>query len=273
MGSYFLFLFREWLCRLKELWSWKGIVVIFISFYMIMDTMLEGESGAVNLQGIGSMWLVLVFQPHMGKLLYLLPFSKKERKRYLIMYTEVYWLFLITLCLLIGAIAGIFTGYSILLWIKELVVFTVPFLLAYSSYLIAGIAVHKDGQNMYGKGWLFSTRNCWHREVDIVSGVKEDCMGTENPGKKELSEEEKLIRRKRIVITIVESACMIMISIHAFFSDLLWMLFGRNNAVIAVGMLLAYAGVVIVVGIKWNRVAEELNNVGIAGKEACGCNL
>jgi oligopeptide transport system permease protein len=94
-GGYFLFIIREGLFRLRELWGWRGLVVIVIGFTMVLDSYSESGASGTYMQGVGMLWLVLLFPPRMGKLLYLLPFSKKERKQYLGTYTAIYWTFLL----------------------------------------------------------------------------------------------------------------------------------------------------------------------------------
>ena len=75
-GSYFLFLIREGLIRLKrELWGWRGLAAAFMVFYLVIDLFGAMESDRSTMgQGMAVIWMVVLFPPRMGKLLYLLPF-------------------------------------------------------------------------------------------------------------------------------------------------------------------------------------------------------
>ncbi|MGN1085097.1 MAG: hypothetical protein ACI4QX_08835, partial [Lachnospiraceae bacterium] len=83
IGEYLWFLLREGIFRLRrELVTVRGLIALFIVAYLVLDTWLLAESESTYMmQGFG-VWLVLLFPPRMGRLFFLLPFSKQERKRY-----------------------------------------------------------------------------------------------------------------------------------------------------------------------------------------------
>ena len=63
VGSYFLFLLREGLHRLRrELWGLRGLLALFIVFYLVIDLFGAMESERTTMgQGIAAVWMVLLF--------------------------------------------------------------------------------------------------------------------------------------------------------------------------------------------------------------------
>ena len=259
-GSYFLYILREGLFRLKELWSWKGLVVIAIGLYMVLGCLTEDDGFSMNFQGMGLLWLVVLFPPRMGKLLYLLPFSKKERKRYLANYTLIYWLFLVMVLLVIGGTASLISGNSLLLWIRDMVVYTGPFMLAYSSGMLSAM-VTKDGKTTFQGALVFGNRMSLSGEQNVgVTGTEE-----KNRGK-------KLKNKEEIVKSAILFFCVFLVAIHCFFPEFIWFIFGKKTVVILTSMMVAYLGAVVVGIMSFSEVSKELNSKDGVGKEECACN-
>lgn len=228
-GSYFLFLVREGLFRLRsELWGWRGVVVLLIGAYLVVDLFASTESGsAVIGQGIAVIWMVVLFQPRLGSLLYLLPFSQKERSRYLRTYLFTYLFFQVFVFSVGGGLGCLITKYSYLEWIKIFAFGSCPFLLFYSGVMLYTVAARKEAKNVFS--WLtpfYSTRG-WKEETDNVAGIHEDCKGAVKLQKKkwkELTEAERNIRKKEVWLNTVTLVNVFVLCLQgyfcpAFFSD------------------------------------------------------
>lgn len=275
VGSYFLFLIREGLLRVrKELWGWRGLVAAFIAFYLVVDLLgaMESYRAAMG-QGIAMIWLVLLFPPRMGRLLYLLPFSVKERCRYLLMYLVTYLVFLVFVFSLVGAGACLISGYSYLEWMKVFVFCTVPLLLVYSGSMIYTVAIQKEPRDSFSMVTPFY-RNMW-KEPDEVEGIREDCKREKVLRKKkrrELTEEEWQIRKKELWVNTVAIVAIVFVVIQAYFCPMFMGKDWVNSLIFWIGSVLAYVSAVAAILVYWNRAWEQLNKKGSTGKEACGCN-
>ena len=119
----------------KELFSWRGAVALLIIAYMLLDIygVSKEPSDALISQGVGALWLVLMFPPRMGKLLFLLPFTQKERMRYLVTYTLGYLLYYVSVFFVIGLISLLFSKESFAIWMRHFIIYTLPFILMYSG--------------------------------------------------------------------------------------------------------------------------------------------
>ena len=276
VGSYFLFLIREGLLRVKrELFGWKGLAAAFIVFYLVVDLLgaMESYRAAMG-QGIAMVWLVLLFPPRMGRLLYLLPFSVKERCRYLLMYLVTYLVFMIFVFEVVGAGACLISGYSYLEWSRIFVFSTVPLLMVYSGGMIYTVAIQKEPKESFSMVTPFY-RNMW-KEPDEVEGIREDCKKEKVLQKKkrsELTEEEWSLRKKELWFNAVQIIAVIFVVVQAYICPMFMGKNWVNSIVFWIGAVLAYGSAVIAVVVFWNRVWEQLNKKGSTGKEACGCNL
>ena len=277
-GSYFLFLIREGLYRLRrELWGLRGLLALFIVFYLVIDLFGAMESERTTMgQGIAAVWMVLLFPPRMGKLLYLLPFSKKERSHYLKMYLITYLVFLVFIFLMIGVGACLITGYSYLGWLKFFVFSTVPFLLMYSGVMVYAVAVQKEPKDA----------NCWvtpfyntsgeHPETNALFGNRtEEEKGKQLRKKKrsELTDEEWQIRKKELRVNIISIIAGSAVIFQAYFGPI----FMENNwlqsSIFWIGAGLAYAGAIVAIGVYWDIALEQIYKKGSTGKEESVCNL
>lgn len=263
-GGYFLFIIREGLFRLRELWGWRGLVVIVIGFTMVLDSYSKSGASGTYMQGVGMLWLVLLFPPRMGKLLYLLPFSKKERKQYLGTYIAIYWVFLLMVIMAIGAVATLVSGNSYLFWLWETIIFTGPFMLAYSGVMLSSMAT-KDGQQTFSR--VFITKNQYY-EQNTISDVKAELQG-ETEAKKTVKKAKK---KEEIIKNIFLYVSIFFIAIHCFFSEVVWFVFGKDALVIVTSMLIAYLGAIVIAIISLSEMAKELNPKECVGKEECACN-
>ncbi|MDD6036421.1 MAG: hypothetical protein PUC30_09565 [Lachnospiraceae bacterium] len=277
-GGYFLFLVRETLFRIKELWGWRGIAMIFTIAYMLIDT-FESQTGAeirsLTFQGIGAIWMILIFPPRMGKLLYLLPFSVKERMRYLRTYSVTYLSFFVMIFIFLGGIIFLISGYPYLLWVRSFVFCTFPFLMLYSGIVVKNIS-DTDRRQYPASGWFFSTRGCWQQEQDNVSSIKEDCRGAAGIAAKKAEKtegEEKKEREKQGWFMAFEVTCSIIPLLQCCGN---WMFTGLYRIApwtFYVGGVLAYVSAIAGLIIYWNRISEQLKRKGNTGKEECVCNL
>ena len=271
-GSYVLFVLREGLYRMKtELVGWRGIVLLVIFGYMFLDTVGAVKEGHELMgQGVGALWLVVLFPARMGKLLYLLPFSKKERTRYLGTYSVSYNVFHVLLFLFMGGVACLLSGYSFLLWTRSFVLCTFPFLLLYSGVVVDSMsaAVKRSYPN---SGWFFSTRSCWYQKEDPVEGIREDC-NTSVAGKVTMSAEEKAKAKKQMRFAVATVLCTIIPAFHGCGNYMYASLCERWPWLLYVIAGLAYVSAIIGLFLYWNRISEEMNQKGSAGKEERVCN-
>ncbi|MBQ9766920.1 MAG: hypothetical protein IJW37_02285 [Lachnospiraceae bacterium] len=275
VGSYFVFLFKEVLFRLrKEFFSWRGLLALLILAYVIVDTLTAEKTGRLTSLGVGVIWLILLFPPRIGKLLYLLPFSEGERKRYLGTYAVTYISFLSVTLLLVGAVASLIADYPYLTWVMCFVCSTVPFLMLYSGIMLFGMVSRKSTATT--TWWFYSTRQTWDQPVDYVGGVKEDCKSVTAPRDKkkmkDMTPEERKAKKKDIFFGIVTVGGSVVTAFHCYGY---WMLpmFGANEKLsFGIGTIVAYVCGFAAVLVYVSRIAEELNSTGSTGKEECGCN-
>ena len=272
-GSYFLFILREGLYRMRtELAGWRGLLLLVIFGYMLLDTFTAVEEGhGLMGQGVGALWIVVLFPARMGKLLYLLPFSKKERTRYLGTYSVSYNLFHVLLFLLIGGVICLISGYSFLLWIRYFVLCTLPFMLLYSGVVADSMsaAIQQPYSNM---GWWWLTSNTWRQNADQADIIRQDYRGKASE-KVAMSEEEKAKAKKQMRFTVAVVLCTVIPAVHGcgnyMFSGLYerwpWLLYTISG--------LAYVSASIGLFLYWNRISEEMNQKGSTGKEENICNL
>ena len=272
VGSYVLFVLREGLYRIKtELIGWRGIVLLVIFGYMFLDTVGAVKEGHELMgQGVGALWLVLLFPARMGKLLYLLPFSKKERTRYLGTYSVSYNVFHVLLFHFMGGVACLLSGYSFLLWTRSFVLCTFPFLLLYSGVVVDSMsaAVNRPYPN---SGWFFSTRSWWYQKGDPVEGIREDCS-TSVAGKITMSAEEKAKAKKQKRFAVALALCAIVPAVHGCGNYMYVGLCERWPWLLYTISVFAYVSAIIGLFLYWNRISEEMNQKGSTGKEEGVCN-
>lgn len=275
VGSYFLFLIREGLFRLRrELFGWRGLAAAFIVFYLVVDLLgaMESYRAAMG-QGIAMVWLVFLFPPRMGRLLYLLPFSKKERCRYLLMYLVTYLVFLCFVFGIVGAGACLISGYSYLEWGKIFIFCSIPLLLVYSGSMIYTVAIQKEPKDSFSLTTPFY-RNIW-QEQDTVNGIREDCKREKVLQKKkrnELTDEEWQIRKKELLFNTVAIIAIIVVVIQAYLCPMFMGKGWVSSSIFWIGGVLAYVSSVAAVLLYWNRAWEQINKTGSAGKEESVCN-
>lgn len=272
-GSYVLYLLRECFFRMKtELLGWRGLVLLVIAAYILMDTFAAvKETENLMAQGVAALWMVVIFPPRMGKLLYLLPFTQKERARYLRTYSVSYNVFYVMLFFVMGLVACLVSGYSFLLWMRHFVLCTFPFLLLYSGVTVHGMATM--GQRSYpDSGWFFSTRQWWHQPADTVAGIKEDC-GAAMAGKATLSEEERAKKKKESRFWGAVVVCMIIPVIHGCGNYMYMGLCSRWPWFLYSVSVLAYLSAFAGLYLYWIRISKELNKTGSTGKEEGVCSL
>lgn len=271
-GSYVLFVLREGLYRMKtELVGWRGIVLLVIFGYIFLDTVTAvKESHELMGQGVGALWLVVLFPARMGKLLYLLPFSKKEKIKYLGTYSVSYNVFYVLLFFLMGGVSCLISGYSFFLWMRSFVLCTLPFLLLYSGVVADSMsaAVNRSYPN---SGLFFSTRGWWYQKDNPVEGIREDCS-TNVKGKVTMSEEEKAKEKKQKKFSVVVALCTVIPAVHGCGNYMYMSLCERWPWLLYIIAVLAYVSAIIGLFFYWNRISEELNQKGSTGKEECVCN-
>lgn len=271
-GSYMLYLLREAFYRMKtELIGWRGLVFLAIGVYMVIDSFMAVEDAEqLMFQGMGALWMVLLFPPRMGKLLYLLPFSKKERVRYLGTYSVGYLLFHVMVFVVIGVISCLLSGYSFVAWMGQFAFCTFPFMLLYSGVVVdsMSVAVQRTYPN---SGCFFSTRSWWQQKEDTVTGIREDCSAAVSE-KKIMSEEEKEKAKKQKRFTVYLVLCAIIPAIHGCGSYMYSTLCKQWPWLLYTVTALAYVSAIIGVFLYWNRISEEMNKTGSTGKEAGVCN-
>lgn len=272
-GSYVLFVLREGLYRIRtELVGWRGFVLLIIFGYMFLDTVSAVKEGQGLMgQGVGALWLVVIFPARMGKLLYLLPFSRKERIRYLGTYSVSYNVFHVLLFFLMGGLSCLISGYSFLLWIRHFVLCTFPFMLLYSGVVADSMsaAVNRPYPN---SGLFFSTRSCWYQKEDPVEGIREDCS-TSVAGKAVMFAEEKAKAKKQRRFTVAVVLCTIIPAVHGCGNYMYVSLCERWPWLLYTLAGLAYVSASIGLFLYWNRISEEMNQKGSTGKEENVCNL
>ena len=276
-GDYFLFLVREGLFRLRrELWGWRGLAALIIAGYLVIDLFGAIETDRISMgQGMAVVWLVILFPPRMGKLLYLLPFTKKERGHYLVMYLFTYLVFQTFIFFLIGAGTCLVTKYSYLEWLGIFFCCSFQFLLLYSGIMVYAVAVQKEKKDAFNFVTPFYRPVDWPQD-DKVGGIHEDYKREPERRKKkrkELTETEWEIRKKELWFNIVTTIGVLATAFQVYVGPVFfgkgwlgtWGFWG--------GTVFAYVCAVLVIYVYWNRAWEEINKKGDAGKEADVCNL
>ncbi len=276
--DYFLFLVREGLFRLRrELWGWRGLAALVIVGYLLIDLFGAMESDRITMgQGMAIVWMVVLFPPRMGKLLYLLPFSKKERGHYLMMYLITYLVFQIFIFFLIGAGACLISKYSYLEWLKFFFCCSFQFLLLYSGIMVYAVAVQKEQKDAFTWVTPFYRNVDWQQD-DTVMGIHEDCKREKKPEpqkkkRKELTADEWDIRKKEMWFNIVTTIGVIGTAFQVYVGPVF---FGKGWMCtwgVWGGTVFAYVCAALVIYVYWNRAWEEINKKGNAGKEEDVCN-
>lgn len=273
MWGYAFFLLGEGFFRLrKELSGWRGAAVLFIFGYMALDMFWAEDTEFLASLEVAAIWLMLLFPPRIGTLLYLLPFSKVERRRYLGSYAAVYMVFLVLTFLLVGTVSSLLLGYPYPLWILYFVCTTVPLLMAYSGSFLTNAVKRKQTDSM---DWLFfSTRGWWKQSVNYIEEAKELCKA-QKPAehkRKKLMPQEKKERRKCIFRGSAILVSVIVVTIHAC-GGWIWKLFGLDETLaFLAGTIIAYVCATVVILVCIRLIAEKLDSTGGTGKEEGGCN-
>ena len=209
----------------------------------------------------------------MGRLLYLLPFSKKERCRYLLMYLVTYLVFLIFVFVIVGAGACLISGYSYLEWGKIFVFCSIPLLLLYSGGMIYTVAIQKEPKDAFSMVTPFY-RNMW-QEQNAANGIREDCKQEKELRKKkrsELTDEEWQIRKKELWFNTILIISVIVVAIQAYFCPMFMGKRWVDSLLFWIGAALSYVSAVATVLMYWNRAWEQMNKTGSTGKEESVCN-
>lgn len=273
MWGYAFFLLGEGFFRLrKELSGWRGVAVLFIFGYMALDMFLAEDTEFLASLEVAAIWLTLLFPPRMGTLLYLLPFSKAGRRRYLGSYAAVYMVFLVLTFLLVGTVSSLLLGYPYPLWILYFVCTTVPLLMTYSGSFLTYAVKRKQTDSM--DGLFFSTRGWWKQSANYIEEAKELCKAQKPAGHKwkERMPQEKKERRKCIFRGSAILVSVIVVTIHAY-GGWIWKLFGANETLaFFVGTIFAYVCATVVILVCIHLIAEELDSTCGTGKEEGGCN-
>lgn len=266
IGKSFLFLAREGLFRLKkELWGIRGIGVLLVLLYVVVYA-FDGMGNKFDFQTYAGLWLLLMFPPRMGKLLYLLPFSRKERIRYVWTYACVYVMYLTAAYLLFGGISVLIAQTSYVRWLKRFFLHVLPCLLLMGSVAASSLAKQRENRSF----WFYSTRG-WYYEGDSVTALREEYQkNVKKKRKEEMTEEELKERRRRIwenVLLFSGIAVEISWCFGSGFFDFL------PEAATLLCAALAYLSGAVVAGICWKETVKELGKSGYGGKEGSGCSL
>ena len=277
-GSYFLFLLREGLFRMKrELWGWRGFAALFLVLYLVIDLFGAMESDRETMgQGMAVIWMVVLFPPRMGKLLYLLPFSKRERSRYLFMYLLTYLVFQVFVYVLIGAGACIISGYSYLEWLKFFWFATVPFLIMYSGITVYTVAVQKEPRDNYSWVTPFYCSAETFPDMDQRSGTEARAKNQKKLQKKkfgEMTPEERKTRKDELWINVITIIGISVAALQVYFFPIFLMEFWAGSLWFWVGAVASYICAVAVVWTYWNRAWEEIHKKGSTGKGESVCSL
>lgn len=277
-GGYFLFLLREGLFRLKrELWSWRGIAALVLVLYLVIDLFgaMESERETMG-QGMAVIWMVVLFPPRMGKLLYLLPFSKKDQSRYLRMYLITYLVFQIFIYLLIGGGACFISGYSYLNWLKFFWFATVPFLIMYSGITVHTVAIQKEPKDSYSWVTPFYCSEETFPDMDRRFGTKTREKDEKKLQKKKYSEmtpEEQKTRRNELWLNTVTVAGIVVAALQVYFFPIFLMGWWSDSIWFWVGAAASYICAVLMVWAYWSRAWEAIHKVGSSGKGDGVCSL
>ncbi len=272
IGEYLWFLLREGIFRLRrELVTVRGLIALFIVAYLVLDTWLLAESESTYMmQGFG-VWLVLLFPPRMGRLFFLLPFSKQERKRYFFTYAAVYLFYFILVYLLIGGIAFLITGYPYRLWMKWFVLCTMPFLLMIITSMVSG-AFFKNGSTDNAFYRAFTTRG-WYSNGSgpDIEGIREEYGRLSKKKRSELTEEELREQKSRKKRMVLEVAVAVGVSVHCFGG---WYYGLVSEKVFLICSVAAYCLAGAGVALTCDDAMKAIFKTGKAGKEeGCKCNL
>lgn len=270
IGRSFLYLAEEGLFRLKkEILGPRGIGVFLILFYLVADTWASAENSSNFVcRGYAAIWLILLFPPRMGKLLYLLPFSKKERIRYFFTYTCVYLFYLVAAFFLSGAIAVLMIRNSYLAWMKSFFLYTLQFVIIMGAMAVSGLAAQGTGPAYR----FFSTRGWYHEDSSVADIKNEYSSGgkQKRKEKEEMTAEERRQRRNTIFETTVMIIGMLVVAVWCFAGGLI-RYFSETMILVFSGVAYLCAAAVIVM--LWRSAMRELNKTGSSGKEGSGCSL
>ncbi len=266
IGKSFLFLAGEGLFRLKkELWGLRGIGVLLTLAYMVLCA-FGAEETKFDFQTYAGLWLICMFLPRMGKLLYLLPFSQKERIRYAWTYACVYVTYLTTAYLLFGGISVLIARTSYVRWLKRFFLHVLPCLVSVGGVAASSLAKQRENRSF----WFYSTRG-WYYEKDSVTALRDEYQNdVKRKRKEEMTEEELKERRRRIGENVLLfSGMMIEVfwCLNSGFFDFL------PEAVTLLCSGLAYFSAAVVAAVIWRETVRELRKSGYNGKEGSGCSL
>ncbi len=266
IGKSFLFLAGEGLFRLKrELWGLRGIGVLLTLAYMVLYA-FGGEGNKFDFQAYAGLWLIFMFPPRMGKLLYLLPFSQKERIRYTWTYACVYVMYLTAAYLLFGGISVLLARTSYVRWLKRFFLHILPCLVSVGGIAASSLAKQRENRSF----WFYSTRG-WYYEGDSVTALREEYQrDVKKKRKEEMTEEELKQRRSRIWENVLLFSGIAVEIFWGFGSGFFEFLPGAATLLCAG---LAYLSGAVVAAIGWKETVRELRKSGYGRKEGSGCSL
>lgn len=273
IGKSFLFLAREGMFRLKrELWGIRGIGVLFVLLYMVIYA-FDGMRNKFDFHAYAGLWLILMFPPRMGKLLYLLPFSQKERIRYTWTYACVYVMYLTAAYLLFGGISMLIARTSYVRWLKRFFLHILPCLVSVGGIVASSLVKQRSSlakQWEERSGWFYSTRG-WYYEGDSATALREEYRkDVKKKRKEEMTEEELKERRSRIWENVVLFSG-ITVEIFWCFGSGFFEFLPEAATLLCAG--LAYLSGAVVTAIGWKGTVKELRKSGYGGKEGSGCSF
>ncbi len=274
----FFGLLREVLYRLKkEMWSWRGLCLLVIGAYLVLDAYNAIEKWdnyrieMLTAQGFLFIWVMQLFPPRMGKLLFLLPFSAKERIRYLGNYVVLYATLYLAFFIGFGGIASAVNGYPFGFWMKQFMINCFPVLLFFcGSWVYTMCSSARKPQGI--AEFFLGTKNKNFENVDMVTEIREDCSGAVKEKKEEesiRSAEEKAWQRFNCITVCLCLPPIIQCCLGWWFMGVyqkmewLYLLVGVLCYVCAVAGFILY----------WFQATKEISQRTKSGKEACECNL
>lgn len=272
--SLFLFLLWEEFIRLKrELVSWRGLVVLAVMFYIAVDFFdanYEKEQGLVS-AGFSGYWLLMMFPIRLGRMFYLLPFSKREQKSYIVQKVAVSLLYLMGFMLVYGGILSLFRkeAGAYMSWLLPSVFLSaLPFWITASAILL--LSRSRGARTNYG---FFTTRVLspeadefdqlsagWPEEYDL-NGVKESC-------KKDKTREQKKENRVEASFYVLMMGFMMMTMLNAM-SDL----FGINGVWSGIFVAVSYAMAIFSIWLAFYVIFREIDGDLRPRKGGDGCSL
>lgn len=279
IGKSFLFLAGEGLLRLKkELWGLRGIGVLLTLGYIVLYEFGAAEN-KFNFQAYAGLWLIFMFPPRMGKLLYLLPFSQKERIRYAWTYACVYVTYLVAAYLLFGGISVLIARTSYVRWLERFFLHVLPCLVSVGGVAASSLVKQRENRGwFYGtrgwfystRGWFYSTRG-WYYEEDSVTALKEEYRKDVKKKRKEEMTEEELRERKRRIRENVLLFSGIAVEGFWCFGSGFFEFLPEAAKLLCSGA--AYLSAAMVAAIGWKDTVKELRKSGYSGKEGSRCSL